>query len=296
MKRTFTLLSVFALLAAACFGQQLPVPLPQPQESYVNGVFYAPNFGKWSIQLASSITASSTTSFTTAVGFATTPDGIVFSPFAVNEKIAIGTGAVQEIVTVSSLSNCNYTALAGNAGQVSAYPTCTVTLTGTTTNNHSPEEPITSADSGIMEAIGYAANATGNGQINNGTAGAEVYFQVDCGVTTLSTGGLTTTTTCYVPNQFFNQGSSSRVTTTITTSANWAVGIVNNTSTFSTANSTLTAGTTAYGNQGTPAVALVSGATTPNLTAVLYTMGTSNPGAGAIKSKVWGYVAVQSAF
>lgn len=306
MKRTLLATLAVVALALSAFGQQTGVTAPIPNLSYSNGVYYAPNFGLWSIPLTSTITGGSSTSFTVAQGFARTPDGINFVPFVANGKILIGTGSLAEIATVSSVSGCTIAAIAGSQGYNTVIPTCTVTLSGTTTNSHYPSEPIGSADAGIMEAISLAQNAVGgqyNGQLSNsstsaggGTGGGVVYFSVDCGGTTLSTGALTTTTTCFVPNQFYNQGSASRVTTTITTSANWAVGIVNNTSAFSTANSTLTAGTTAYNVQGTPAVALVTGATAPNLTAVLYTMGTSNPGAGAIKSKVWGYVSVQPSF
>ena len=279
-------LILFVLFATALYGQQTGVNAPATQDSYNNGVYYAPNFGQWTVKLASAIVASSTTVFTTDRGFTTTGDGIIFVPFRANERITIGTGTTAEIATVSSITGCNLLAAPGQP------PACSITLTGTTTNAHSVGEPITSADFGVMEAVSLAENSVGP----SGTAGGQVYFNVDCGIITLNTGGLTTTSTCFVPNQFFNQGSSSRVSTTITTSASWAVGIVNNTAAFSTANSTLTAGTTAYGFQGTPAVALVTGATTPNLTAVLITAGTSNAGAGAVKTKVWGFVAVQPSF
>lgn len=281
-------------LAAA---QQTGVPAPVNQPSYANGVYYAPNFGQWSLKLASAITASSTTVFTVNKGYVSTPDGIVFVPLRANEKIWIGTGTLAEIATISSISGCNLAAVDGST------PVCTITLTGTTTNSHNVPEAITSADSGIMEAISFAENAVGTtangvaqGSTGGGVAGGQVYFEADCGIITLNTGGLTTTSSCFVPNQFFNAGSASRVSTTITVTASWAVGIVNNTSAFSTANATLTAGTTAYGVQGTPAVALVTGATSPNLTAVLITGATSNPGAGAVKTKVWGYTAVQPSF
>jgi hypothetical protein len=298
MKRHILTLLVLPALAVCAFAQQWPVPTPSIGEvSYVNGVYYAPNFGLWSLKLASAITSGSTTSFTVNKGFVATPDGIVFSPFRANEKIWIGTGILAEIATVSAVSNCNLSALDGST------PICTVTISAATTNSHSPGEAITSADSGIMEAIGYAENAVGTssngiaqGAAGGGVAGGQVYFAVDCGATTLATGSLTTTTACFVPNQFYNQGSASRVTTTITTSANWSVGVAGANAAFSAANSTLTAGTTAYAVEGTPAAVLATGATAPGLTAVLYTMGTSNPGAGAIKSKVWGYVAVQPAF
>jgi hypothetical protein len=287
---------VLCLLSLPASAQQWPVTQPSGSNSYENGVFYAPNFGQWSLKLASAMTGGVTTTFLTNKGFVSTPDGFVFSPFAVGEKIQIGSATSGlDILTITAVSNCNLTALDGQT------PICSVTVSAAPANTHNTAEPIVSADSGIMEAIGYAQNAVGSftdgvAQSGGGTGGAQVYFAVDCGITTLSTGGATTTTTCFVPNQFFNQGSASRVSTTITTSTSWAVGVIGSTTAFSTAQATLTAGTTAFTVQGTPAVVLATGATTPGLTALLYTMGTSAPGAGAIKSKVWGYVAVQPAF
>lgn len=282
MKRALSILSSLFLLAGVLFAQQTPVPTPNLGASYDMGVYYAPNFGKWQVPLASAITGASTTVFNAAFAVATTPDGLVFVPFAVNERITIGLGSTQDTVTISALSSCN-----PGSNAVPGQPVvCSITVSGAPTNSHSAGEPIQSADAGIMEAIGYAQN----------TGGGEVYFVQDCGVVVLSTGGVTTTSTCFVPNEFYNQGSAGRVTTTITTSTGWAIGIVNNTSTFSTNQTTLTAGTTSYGTQGTPAMALVTGATAPNLTAVLITAAGGAAGAGAVHIKVWGYTAAPPAF
>ncbi len=281
MKSITKLVVSFAVLAGLCLAQQTPVPQPSPASSY-DGVYYAPNFGKWQVPVASSITGGVTTTFNAAFAVATTADGLSFSPFNAKQRITIGLGSTQDTVTISSVSSCN-----AGANALPGQPVvCAITLSGAPTNSHSAGEPIFSADNGIIEAISYASN----------TGGGQVYFVADCGVVTLSTGGVTTTSTCFVPNQFYNQGSASRVTTTITTSTSWAIGIVNNTSTFSTAQSTLTAGTTSYGVQGTPAVALVTGATAPDLTAVLITAGGGAAGAGAAHIKVWGYTSAPPAF
>lgn len=278
MKKALAFLLVILSAGILC-AQQTPVPTPNVALSFSDGTFYAPNFGKWQLQLAAPITATGSVAFLVNAGTVVTPDGITFVPFAVNEKISIGLGVgVQEIVTVTGVSGCNAAAVVGNPA------VCTVTAT--VANLHSTGEPINSADSGTMEAVAYASN----------TGGGQVYFLVDCGQITLNTGGLTTTSTCFVPNQFYNSGGAARVTTTITVTASWAVGIVNNTSTFTTANSTLTAGTTSFANTGTPAVALVTGATAANLTAVLITGVTSNPGAGVVHVKVWGTTAAPPAF
>lgn len=280
MKQLGKLFMSLALLAGICYGQQTFIPIPTISDSYQAGIYYAPNFGQWQLKMASSITATGSQSFTASAGFVTTADGVIFVPFAVNEKISVGLGSTAETVTISAVTGCNSSALPG-----ALTPTCTVTATSFA-NNHGVGEPITSADSGSIEAIAYAS----------ASGGGSVYFLQDCGVITLNTGGLTTTSTCFVPNQFYGQGSASRVTTTITTSASWAVGIVNNTAGFSTAQTTLTAGTTSYGVQGVPAVNLVTGATSANLTAVLITAGTSNAGAGAVHVRVWGYTSAPPAF
>ena len=278
MKRLATLFVSICLLAGVAFTQQTAVPTPAVANSFADGTFYAPNFGRWSLQVYGSIAASGT-SLQAAYPVATTPDGIQFVPFNAKAKINIGTGSTAEIATISSVSNC--TLAAYSAGSI-----CTITLSSGVTNAHSAGEPITSADNGIMEAVSYAQQ----------TGGGQVYFLVDCGVITLSTSGLTTTSTCFVPNVFYNQGAAGRVTTTITTSANWAVGISNATSAFCTANSTLTAGTTCIANQGAYALSAVSSPTANDITAVLITAGTSNAGAGKVHVKVWGYAPAQPAY
>ena len=277
MKRLATLFVSICLLAGVAFTQQTPVPTPNVQSSF-DGVYYAPNFGKWQLQVANTIAASGTSIIVNA-GYTTTPDGIQFVPFAVKEKINVGTGSTAEIATISAVTGCNQLAAPGTTA------VCTLTV-GALSNAHGIGEPITSADNGIIEATAYASQ----------TGGGNVYFQVDCGVITLSTSGLTTTSTCFVPNVFYNQGAAGRVTTTITTSANWAVGISNATSAFCTANSTLTAGTTCIANQGAVALSTVSSPTVTDLTAVLITAGTSNAGAGKVHVKVWGWTPAQPAY
>lgn len=243
--------------------------------SYSGGVFYATGYAQWSIPIVTGCIAGGT-SITVNAPAATAPDGRVFLPFSnaagAFPLITVGLGSLQETVTPTSVSN----SILGANGNV----TCTVTVSGGFTNAHGAGELITSGDDGIMEAINDAALA----------GGGVVFWTVDTGAVTLATGGLTTTTTKFVPTIFYNSGASARVTTTITTSANWAVGISGATTVFSTANSTLTAGTTALAVQASP----VKTGTTNALTAILFTMGTSNPGAGAIKARCWGWTPVQA--
>lgn len=274
MKRTLGILLLVLLVTGLTFAQQTPVAQPG-NPSYAHGVAFAPNFGQWSVKMASAISATGSQTFFADRGSVQTNDGITFVPFAVNGKIIVGVGSSLETVTISAVSGCNALAQPGLPA------VCSITATSFA-NNHSIGEPVQSGDTGIMEAVNFAAN----------TGGGSVYFQVDCGPVTLSTSGLTTTSTCFVPTQFYNHGVAARVTTTITTSTNWALGIAGATSAFSTANATLTAGTTAIANQG----AIATQGTTTNLGAVLITVTGANAGAGAVHIKAWGFTSAQPAF
>lgn len=272
MKRTFALL-VTLLLAACAFGQNIP-----GSGSFASGMYYAPNFGKWKVPIYTGFTGTGSQTMVMQSSTVTTPDGIQFVPFVVNARITVGTGSTQETVAITAVSNCLQNIPNSGVGVCS--------VTASFSNAHGSSEPVVSGDNGQMEAIVFAQN----------TGGGQVKFFVDCGVVTLSTSSVTTTSTCYVPNLFFNQGSASRVTTTITTSTGWEVGVTGALATFSTNNTTLTAGTTAFTTQGTPAVALVTSATSANLSQVIVTAAGGAAGAGAIHIRVWGIVPAQPAF
>jgi hypothetical protein len=198
------------------------------------------------------------------------------SVFNTSTPVAINDGNAETITpTGVSIGSCP----AGNLG-VGGTALC-ATLTATINNTHGQSAPVNSGDLGIEEAI-TDAGAQGGGT---------VFWMVDTGIVTLSTSGLTTTTTVKVPTNFYGIGAAARVTTTITVTASWAVGISGSTSAFCSANSTLTAGTTCLANQASPA----SVGTTSALTAILITGATSNPGAGAVKVRVWGFTPVQPA-
>jgi hypothetical protein len=221
LTRLSLILVMLVSMTGLLVGQQF---FPEPQaSSYFNGIAYAPNFGMWQARLSADI-ASSATVLVVDRGFVTTPDGITFVPFVANEKIILGSGtSVAEIVSVSSVSGCTLASPPGSTA------TCTVTLGSGTTNAHSARESISSGDYGIMEAIGFMSNV----------GGGQVYWKIDCGQITLNTGGLTTTSTCFVPTTFYSQGVAARVTSTITVTASWALGISGSTAAFSSANSHL---------------------------------------------------------
>ena len=236
----------------------------------VNGIYYAQGYNQWTATVLTGTTTTGAATLTMLYGYVTLPDGRPFVPFNTNVPISVDVGAQNEVVTPSSVSGCQ--PLNPNQG------VCQVTATFA--NTHGNGTIVSSGDFGIQEAILDAGN--------NG--GGAVFWMVDTGIVTLNTGGLTTTTTVKVPSSFYNFGASARVTTTITTTTNWAVGIAGATGIFCSANTTLTAGTTCVANQVAPATTGTSTA----LTAVLFTFTVANPGAGAIKARVWGYTPVSA--
>ena len=243
------------------------------------GIYNAVAYQSWRTTVFNGPYASGSNTLTVSPAFVTLPDGYTFNPFSTNVSIIVGLGTPdQETVTPSAVAQVPCPSGAPNTFQ----GTCE-SITATFSNAHGQGDIIATGSAGIQDAFQDAANADGG----------LVYWQADTGTVTLNTGGLTTTTTTNVPKQWISLGASGRVETTITTSANWAVGITGSTSAFCTADSTLTAGTTCLANMNNPAVV---GTTSPyTLTAILFTMGTSNPGAGAIKAKVWGITPVQAA-
>jgi len=107
---------------------------------------------------------------------------------------------------------------------------------------------------------------------------------------TLSTVGLTTDTTAnLLPAGAIIEAVVCRVTTTITTTTNWAVGDSAQSARFSSPNATLTAGTTSIGlNQADPTVASSNlGPVQVSAAKVRITCTGSNPGAGVIRITVF---------
>lgn len=278
----------FLPLTELAAGQAPGAPGNFNQQSFlhrVGGIFYSSGYNTWQGTLISGNT--STGSGTSVIiypgpgGVETLADGTTLplaTIYNTSVPVILDLGqANQETVTPTAISigACP----AGNIG-VGGSSQC-VTLTGTINNTHGQSAIVVSGDNGIMEAV-TDAGAQGGGV---------VFWMVDTGIVTLNTGGLTTTTTTKVPTNRSSVGCAARVTTTITTSANWAVGSTASGAAFCSANSTLTAGTTGVANQ----IAPTSLGTTSALEAIVFTMGTSNPGAGAIKARVWGYTPVQPA-
>lgn len=281
-------LTLIALLASfnPAKAQQLG-PGPQNNSSPLHlmgaSMYYAPAYNTYSAAVLN--TLSGTGSQTYIVGPPTSlRDG---TSFAYNPAVLFNTNvpltfgdANSEIVTPTAVSigPCPTSVTTGGP---SGGAIC-VSITATFSNAHGQGTRVFSGDNGIMEAVTDAGN--------NG--GGFVYWVVDTGIVTLNTGSTTTTTTTKVPSTYISMTGAGRVTTTITTSTSWAVGTAANTTDFCTAQTTLTAGTVCN------VVALTSptyrGTGAISLTAIVFTMGTSAPGAGAIKARVWGYTPVQS--
>src|SRR6185436_20175637 len=154
---------------------------------------------------------------------------------------------------------------------------------------------------GGTKDTGLYRNAAGVLEITNGTAGAGGALLVrGAGAThgealtinsssellTLSTSGLTTDTSAnLLPANAIILSVTCRVTTTITTTTNWAVGDPTTAARFSAANATLTSGTTSIGlDHLSGAVAtLAAGPTQIAAAKVRITCTGANPGAGAIR-------------
>ncbi len=107
---------------------------------------------------------------------------------------------------------------------------------------------------------------------------------------TLATGGLTTDSAAnLLPANSLIEAVTARVTTTITTTTNWAVGDTTTSARFSSANATLTAGTTSVGvNHQKGGVSTdAAGPTQTSAAKVRITCTGSNPGAGKIRVTVY---------
>lgn len=250
--------------------------------SRVGGTYNSPGYKDWGAYIASGNTATGSQTITVCPWFVNLRDGRVIQPFAAANAtfapITVDIGSNAEVVTPTASS---LVANPNGGPQPCASVTASFSNTHPITSSGGVAN-VTSGDLGIQEALN---DASLNG-------GGLVYWEADAGNVTLNTGGLTTTTTTKVPANFISAGASARVTTTITTSTAWLVGISGTTNAFCTSNSTLTAGTTCIANMNSPA----SVGTTTGLTAILITATVSNPGAGAVHVKAWGYTAAQSTF
>jgi hypothetical protein len=272
-----------AAFSVACFAQSNLTTPPSHKLSSVLGAYDA-NAYNYQTYVYSGSTGTGSYTISLYAPTITLPDGRQVLPFGFSavatENVAIPPitignpgSSTQETVTPSATSGCNVP----NQG-AAAQGLCQITATFTYA--HGRGELITSGDSGWQEAMNDAA---ANG-------GGDVHFIIDCGIVTLSTSGATTTSTCLIPKDFTNIGASVHVTTTITTSTSYSVGISGATGAYISACTSLTAGLGCAGFQVSP-TAVNGGAGTGDL---LITAAGGTAGAGAVRVKVWGWSQAQS--
>lgn len=276
--RIFALaLCVIAALTGARMNAQ-QYTSPGSHISKIGGrIFYAPqyNLRDANVFIVGGNSATGSQTITLSTGSVKLGDGRAVVPFAVNVPITIN-DASQETVTITAVSNCVPTGQIQDIENPSA-SLCSVTASFTYT--HGAGAVVTSGDNGILEAFNDAGNS----------GGGVVFWSQDCGVITLNTGAVGTTTTCSIPKTFDNAGASVYVTTTITTSASYSLGLTGSTAAFITTCTSLTAGTNCGQFQTGPAqVTQGTGLGTLLITA------NAASGAGKVHATVWGNSAVQS--
>lgn len=278
-------LGLLLAFAGAAFGQQT-----FQSQSYIHrlgGDFFSAGYSTWGASIISGTASGSGSIVVLPYGYQSggvvLQDGAVIplaNIFTTNTPILINDANAETVTpTTVTIATCP----AGALG-VGGVATC-VTLAATFSNAHgvSGAQPVVfSGDQGIVEAW---TDAAANG-------GGLLHWTADTGIVTLNTGSTTTTTTTKVPAVYISLAGSGRVTTTITTSTSWAVGTATNTTDFCTAQTTLTAGTTCNVVAATSPTARGTGGIA--LTAIVFTMGTGAPGAGAIKARVYGLTNVQA--
>ncbi len=208
-------------------------------------------------------------------------DGRTFNPFGNQNgtfapiSVDLQSTSAAETVTPTAIS------LVSAPANAPASQTC-ANVTATFSNTHGASlntRQVVSGDSGIQEAFNDAA---ANG-------GGHVFWAKDCGIITVSTSSVTTTTGCTIPKTFTNVGASVHVTTAVTTSASYSVGIATATAAFISACTSLTAATDCSQFQVSPTKV----ATGAGLGALLITTNAA-AGAGALHVTVWGTTEVQS--
>lgn len=301
--RNVTLLLAVLMVSLLSFGQlNLTTPVYQVPTFDV-GMYSAPAYAYQIAVFGGGSTAGGTYSISLYTPAITLVDGRRVAIFGNTTipPITIGSAGsgTMETVTPSSASGC--TSL--NIG-VASQGVCT--LTATFTYAHGRGDTITSGDAGYQEAVNDAAN--------NG--GGQVYFQCDTGAITLATGATTTTysqastgtpggfpLTC--PTNAFPSGANiwgvtGRVTTTITSSCTgWEIGDGTTAARWTTNNATLTAGTTSVNTGAAWTTGIASTSTGINMASakgLVITCAGGNPGAGAVKVRVWGVTPVASNF
>jgi hypothetical protein len=279
MKRLIPVLAVIALLAGAYLVEAprtvKAISSGPAHVSRIGDEYFAAQYAKWGANIVAGNTATGSQTVTVCPAMPTLPDGRTVAVFAVGVPIQFDNGGPSaETVTLTAVSASSVT----QSGE-----TCE-NLTGSFNNTHgasqNPQQVI-SGDGGILEAF---ADAAQNG-------GGDVYWSCDAGNITISTSSTTNTTSCSIPKTWLWTGQSVYVTTTITTTASYGLGIASHTTSIASACTALTAGTNC--SQFVPSPTALAGGS--GLGALLLTTNAA-AGAGVAHVKVWGETAVASSY
>lgn len=272
--RKFLLAVALCVIPGLAFAQGPLTPGSGSNLTSVAGVFDSTKY-IYGGNILSGNSATGSQTIVVCPAYVTLPDGRVSNVWANNVPITVDpqNSTAAETVTPSAVS------VNTSPGPGSSVPCENITATFSNTHgaSQSPAQVI-SGDQGIQECINDAQNASY-------TQGPSMCFWViDPGIVTLSTGGANTNLGAVkIPVNSVVMSATARVTTTIATCAGgWSLGWSSGTD-FTSANTTLTAGTTTDSSTTTlPAV--VGTATIP-----INKCTTSNASAGKIHARFSGY-------
>ncbi len=213
--------------------------------------------------------------------------------------------AVAVLVGVGSnaAGSVTFAPTSGSANFVGVDVNPTINQTGTSSGNYTGllvnvvETSLKGTDNRLLDLQSGATGGTSvfrvdnSGNLTQSTAnGAQWISGSSSELLTLSTSGLTTDTTAnLLPANSIIESVVCRVTTTITTTTNWAVGDATTSARFSSPNATLTSGTTSVGlnhMQGSVSTD-AAGPVQTSAAKVRITCTGSNPGAGVIRITVF---------
>jgi len=246
------------------------------QFSRVAGVFDSTKYSGWGGYVLTGNTATGSQTITVCPAQFALPDGRVIQPMApANGVYAPITIDAQSSSLVETVTPTAYTLVAPQSGTGNV-PCAAITATFANLHGASfSTSQVISGDQGVQEAIN---DASLNG-------GGLVFWQIDPGAVTLSTGGQSTSLgTVKIPTRSVVSSATARVSTTITgCTGGWSLGYTSGTE-FGAANTTLAAGTTTDSSTLVPNYVFNASAAVP----VAFCT-TAAATAGAIHAHIVGY-------
>ena len=272
MKKILAVITLIALFATVAFWMVAPrkakAQSASAQFSRAVGVFDSTKYSAWGAFILSGNAATGSQTITACPAMLALPDGRVIQPMA-------PANGVYPPITIDAQTPTGYSLVSPQSGTGNV--PC-ASLTATFANLHSPSyatSQVISGDQGVQEAIN---DASLNG-------GGLVFWQIDPGAVTLSTGGQSTSLgSVKIPTRSVVTSATARVTTTITgCTGGWSLGYSTGTE-FGSANTTLTAGTTTDSSTLVPNYVFNAAATVPMAFCT-----TAAATAGAIHPHIVGY-------